>query len=50
MTHLVTDEAMAAGRRVGCYAAVCSAHVLAVSLTVPESSRCQACRAWRAGA
>lgn len=50
MTHLVTDEAMAAGRRAGCYAAVCGAHVLAASLTVPDTSRCQDCRTWRAGA
>lgn len=49
-THLVTDEAMAAGRPAGCYRAVCGTHVLAASLTAPESDRCRACRAWRAGA
>lgn len=48
-THLVTDEAMAAGRRYGVYTAVCSADVLAASLTMPESARCRKCRRWRAG-
>ncbi|MGH3814040.1 MAG: hypothetical protein ACRDUV_16580 [Pseudonocardiaceae bacterium] len=32
-THLVTEEAMAAGRAGGCYGAVCGGHVLAASLT-----------------
>jgi hypothetical protein len=49
ITHLVTDEAMAAGRRYGRYNAVCDGHVLAASLTMPESGRCRACRRWRAG-
>lgn len=47
--HLVTTEAMAAGRRVGRYTAVCDAQVIAASLTEPESGRCRACRRWRAG-
>lgn len=47
--HLVTDAAMAAGRRVGRYVAVCDAEVIAASLTMPESGHCRACRQWRAG-
>jgi hypothetical protein len=47
--HLVTDAVMAAGRRAGRYAAACGAEVLAASRTAPESSRCQRCRAVRAG-
>jgi len=47
--HLVTDDAMAAGRAAGCYLAVCGAVVLAASLTTPESGHCRACRRWRAG-
>ncbi len=31
LTHLVTDAAMAAGRRAGCYAAVCADRVLPAS-------------------
>lgn len=48
-THLVTEQAMVAGRRDGRYMAVCDAPVLAASLTMPESARCQKCRRWRAG-
>jgi hypothetical protein len=47
--HLVTDAAMAAGRRAGRYAAVCGAEVIAASLTAPESSRCRRCRTVRGG-
>ncbi|MCA1673669.1 MAG: hypothetical protein LC799_16200 [Actinobacteria bacterium] len=47
--HLVTDEAMAAGRAAGCYLAVCDVVVFAASLTTPESRRCRKCRRWRAG-
>ncbi|MCA1672790.1 MAG: hypothetical protein LC799_11495 [Actinobacteria bacterium] len=47
--HLVTDEAMAAGRAAGRYLAVCDAVVLAASLTTPESGHCKKCRRWRAG-
>lgn len=50
IAHLVTVEAMAAGRRRGIYAAVCSAEVVASSLTAEESGRCRRCRRWRAGA
>lgn len=42
--HLVTDDEMAAGRDRGCYVAACGAEVLAASLTVRESSRCEDCR------
>lgn len=45
--HLVTDEAMAAGRAAGCYRSVCGSHVLAASLTRPESGHCQPCCRWR---
>ncbi len=44
LTHLVSDEAMAAGRRAGRYVAACGAEVLAGSLTAPESGRCRRCR------
>jgi hypothetical protein len=44
IAHLVTDAAMAAGRRAGRYAAVCGAEVIAASLTAPEFSRCRGCR------
>lgn len=42
--HLVSDEAMAAGRRAGRYVAACGAEVIAASLTAPEFSRCRRCR------
>lgn len=54
-THLVTDEAMAVGRRYGRYMAECGGDVLAASLTMPESLRCRACadagsgRGWVSG-
>lgn len=41
--HLVTEEAMADGRLVGCYLAVCGNPVLAASLTTPERSSCRFC-------
>ncbi|MGH3815558.1 MAG: hypothetical protein ACRDUV_24425 [Pseudonocardiaceae bacterium] len=47
--HLVTDEAMAAGRAAGRYLAVCDAVVLAASLITPESGHCRKCWRWRAG-
>ncbi len=50
VAHLVTDEAMAAGRSQGRYWAVCEREVLASSLTAEESGPCQDCRRWRAGA
>jgi hypothetical protein len=42
--HLVTDEAMAAGRPTGRYTAACGDEILAGSLTAPESSRCKPSR------
>jgi hypothetical protein len=47
--HLVTDDAAAAGRRIGHYRAVCGELVLAASLTTPERGSCRACMQWRAG-
>lgn len=49
LTHLVTDEAMVVGRRLGRYAACCGTEILAASLTTPEAGRCRPCRRWRAG-
>lgn len=46
--HLVTEHAMAAGRRAGRYAAVCGAEVLAASLTAVERSHCRSCANRRA--
>lgn len=44
--HLLTDEAMAAGRRAGGrYAAECGAEVLPASLTAPEHRSCPDCAA-----
>lgn len=45
VVHLVTDDAMAAGR----YLAVCGNPVLAASLTTPERGSCRSCRHRRAG-
>ncbi len=45
VAHLVTDEAMAAGR----YATVCGSQVLAASLTTPERGYCRSCRRGRKG-
>lgn len=42
--HLVTDEAMAAGRRLGRYVAVCETVVLAASLTADADTYCPLCR------
>lgn len=42
--HLVTDEAVAEGRRHGgLYAAVCGRQVLGASLTDPGTGRCRSC-------
>ncbi|MGH3939516.1 MAG: hypothetical protein ACRDTG_12975 [Pseudonocardiaceae bacterium] len=41
--HLVSEEAMTAGRLAGCYLAVCGNPVLAASLTTPERSSCRSC-------
>lgn len=49
LSHLVTLDAMTAGRSRGIYVAVCDAEVVASSLTAEESGRCRRCRRWRAG-
>lgn len=49
LAHLVTLEAMTAGRPHGVYMAVCDTEVLASSLTAEESGHCRRCRRWRAG-
>lgn len=49
VTHLVTDEAMVAGRPTGLYAALCGRQVIAASLTTPERGHCRTCRCWKAG-
>ena len=49
LEHLVTDEALAAGRRAGRYIAVCKSEVIAASLTTPETGHCEGCRQRRAG-
>lgn len=42
--HLVTDDAMVAGRRAGGrYSAVCGIEVLPASLTAPERRSCPGC-------
>ncbi len=43
IAHLVSLEAMAAGRRRGIYVAACDAEVVASSLTAEESGHCKAC-------
>jgi hypothetical protein len=48
-THLVTEQAFAAGCRTGRYQAICDDEVLAASLTTPGVGYCEACVAlWRA--
>ena len=49
LAHLVTLEAMSAGRSRGVYVAVCGTEVVASSLTAEESGHCRRCRNWRAG-
>ena len=49
LAHLVTLEAMTAGRSQGVYVAVCGAEVMASSLTAEESGHCRRCRQWGAG-
>ncbi|MGH3903795.1 MAG: hypothetical protein ACRDTE_06355 [Pseudonocardiaceae bacterium] len=44
--HLVTEEAIAAGRRVGRYVTVCDTEALAASLTAEADRFCTACREW----
>jgi len=49
VAHLVTENAMVAGRSAGRYLAVCDTQILAASLTTPEHGYCRLCRRWRAG-
>ena len=49
LAHLVTLDAMIAGRSNGVYIAVCDTEVVASSLTAEESGYCRRCRRWRAG-
>jgi hypothetical protein len=49
IAHLVTLDAMAAGRSYGVYVAVCDTEVVASSLTAEESGHCRRCRQWRVG-
>lgn len=46
IAHLVTDEAMAAGRRAGCYVGVCEAVVLPGSLQEDTGRFCRSCEDW----
>lgn len=48
VAHLVTDEAMAAGRRAGRYVGVCGAVVQPGSLKEDTDRFCPSCRQWRA--
>jgi len=43
VTHLVTDEAVAAGRQAGCYVGVCGAVVLPGSLLEDTHRPCRSC-------
>jgi hypothetical protein len=48
VTHQVTDEAMAEGRRAGGrYRAICGARVLSASLAAPVQGHCPRCAMWR---
>ncbi|MGH3793611.1 MAG: hypothetical protein ACRDSP_01845 [Pseudonocardiaceae bacterium] len=44
--HLVTDEAIAAGRRAGRYVTVCGIVALAGSPTAEADTFCLSCREW----
>jgi len=46
--HLVTEEAMAAGRPTGRYVGLCDGEVIAASLTTPARGYCRRCRHRRA--
>lgn len=48
VAHLVSDEAVVAGRRAGRYVAVCRADLLAASLTAETGRRCLRCEEWAA--
>ncbi|MGH3902987.1 MAG: hypothetical protein ACRDTE_02120 [Pseudonocardiaceae bacterium] len=46
VAHLVTDEAVAAGRRAGRYVGVCDAVVVAGSLLEGTGRGCRSCQDW----
>lgn len=48
VAHLVTDDAVAAGRRAGRYVGVCGAIVLPGSLKEDTNRSCPSCRQWMA--
>lgn len=48
VAHLVTDEAVADGRRAGRYVGVCGAIVLPGSLMEYGARHCRACMTWAA--
>lgn len=49
VTHLVTDEAVAAGRHAGRYVGACGAVVLPGSLLMEDTNRyCRFCQDWAA--
>lgn len=48
--HLVSEGALASGRRAGRFQAVCGDTVLAASLTAQERTHCQMCAHLRTGA
>lgn len=47
VTHLITDEAVAAGRQAGRYVGLCGAVVLPGSLMEDTGQPCRSCRYWR---
>lgn len=49
VVHLVTDDALVAGHRTGCYLALCGSPVLAASLATPDRGSCLSCHQRRAG-
>lgn len=46
VAHLVTDEAVAAGRHAGRYVGVCGAVVLPGSLPEDANRYCRSCQDW----
>ncbi|MGH3796701.1 MAG: hypothetical protein ACRDSP_17640 [Pseudonocardiaceae bacterium] len=48
VAHLVTDEAVAAGRRAGRYVGVCGAVVVPGSLLEGTDRGCRSCQDWAA--
>ncbi|MFN2495137.1 MAG: hypothetical protein ABR608_04415 [Pseudonocardiaceae bacterium] len=48
VSHLITDEAVAVGRRAGHYVGVCGAVVLPGSLKEDTDRCCRSCQQWAA--